>query len=156
MARDFYCVCRDCDTEFFRYCIEEGGGRQCEDAIARMCEKGDYGEVPKYLLSEACPLPISVRISPCIYRCPECGMIAEYWRLTMSHHQEHVGSIEEVDPRVWEEKRALFPCPSGCDAYMDGPYEGDEALGVVEEHAPSVCPNCGSGNVHPAINFYFT
>lgn len=156
MVRDYYCACRSCGSEFFRYCIEGGGGRQCVDAIERMCLAGDYGTIPQHLLSEDCPIPISVHLSPSIYCCPECGSVTEYWNLSFSCASVGAQGLDGVDPHVWEGKRLFLRCPHGCDAYMDGPFDGDEALGVVDEHRPSACPNCGSSDVHPVIDHYLT
>lgn len=156
MARDYYCVCRSCGSEFFRYCIEGGGGRQCADAIEKMCLEGEYGAIPKHLLSDDCPIPIGVHISPSIYFCPECGNVSEYWNLSLSCASANAQSIDEIDPHIWEEKRLFLECPNGCDAYMEGPFDGDEALAVVDERRPSACPHCGSLDMHSAIDNYLT
>lgn len=121
-----------------------------------MCLKGDYGAIPKHLLSEECPLPISVHLSPSIYYCPECEDLAEYWNLSLSYAPINARSIEDVDPHIWEEARLFLKCPNGCGVYMEGPFEGDEALVIVDEHKPSVCPHCGSSDIHPAIDQYLT
>lgn len=126
------------------------------DAIERMCLAGDYGAIPKHLLSDDCPIPISVRLSPSIYFCPECGNVSEYWNLSLSCVPVGALGIDEIDPHIWEEKRVFLECPNGCDACMEGPFDGDEALAMVDEHRTSVCPHCGSFDIHPALDYYLT
>ena len=132
MGRGIRWTCNDCGYEFSLTYL--GGSRTNEEWTMDDCESGKYGELAQYLISDDCPVPIFVSESSEIYHCPECHGLFERWTLNL---------WAENDSHWFTARNLSETCPNGCDCRLEGPYDGDEALKIIEEHWPANCPECG-------------
>ena len=124
-------TCKDCGKEIQLTYL--GTTRPNTEWVFNECDRGEHGEIVRYLVSDECPVEVDVAKSANIYFCPECRGLFEYWSL----------HIWTGDGFVFQSYDGLRDCPNGCESYLEGPYWGGRALEVIEEYEPYICPRCG-------------
>ena len=124
-------TCKDCGREIDLFYL--GGSRANTESVYAECERGAFGEIAKYLVSDECPIEINVGMDACIYYCPHCNELIERWKLGIWASDDFYYEVDEAFPE----------CPKCGSRHVQGPYSGDRALEVINEHEPTICPECG-------------
>lgn len=109
-------------------------------------ERGELGDIAKYMLSEDFPVKVNTIDERAFFKCPSCGKLVGGMNVRLYHDGSKPGLVLHVPPNECPGCGEEFGFVDDCTPVS----EGDIAV-YVDGILKSGCPECGSKDVEPTM-----